>query len=97
MLYLAYVFPNPLKPQKDWENDFEVTCEWENKWSHKIVPQCIDPRGCELPPERTSTIYSSFRHDSDMQDNIPVGTLVWYKCDKGNKIHVLDRSKGHLI
>ena len=50
------------------------------------MPQCIDPRGCDLPPERTETIYTSFRHDPDLPDNIAVGTLVWYKCESGNKI-----------
>ena len=80
----AYVFPNPSKPQKDWENDFEVTCEWENKWSHNIVPQCIDPRGCDLPPERTPEIYASYHHNSEVDEYLPVGTLVWYQCEDGN-------------
>ena len=80
----AYVFPDPSKPQSEWANELEVTCEWENKWSHSLVPRCIDPRGCDLPPERTPEIYASYHHNSEVDEYLPVGTLVWYQCEDGN-------------
>ena len=81
---IAYVFPDLSKPQSEWKNEFEVTCEWENKWSHSIVPHCIDPRGCDLPPQSTKQIYASYHHDSEIDEYLPVGTLVWYQCKDGN-------------
>ena len=78
------MFPDLSKPQSEWKNEFEVTCEWENKWSHSLVPRCIDPRGCDLPPERTPEIYASYHHNSEVDEYLPVGTLVWYQCEDGN-------------
>ena len=43
-------------------------------------------RGCSAPPSKTPDIYSSYNSDdsaSNSLDDVPVGTMVYYRCKKG--------------
>ena len=49
---------------------------------HFIFLNCF--RGCDTPPSKTSEIYSSYNSDDISNDlDVPVGTMVYYRCKKG--------------
>ena len=48
---------------------------------HLMLVGCVDPRGCQIPPLRTNTIWGSFE-DSETQD-LDVGSSYWYSCRTG--------------
>ena len=78
-----YRFPQEDNTPKDqWENTLDVVCGWENQWDPPIVPGCVDPRGCELPPPRNERIWGSFE-DTNGLGSLDVGSSYWYECRDG--------------
>jgi hypothetical protein len=71
-------FPNFSLPKSEWTTTLEVNCGWGKQWDPPSVLGCIDPRGCQAPPPRTSLIYGSF--EDSLTKPLDVGTTYWYSC-----------------
>ena len=79
-VFPVYRFSNPAVLKLEWEDTLNVKCGWGKEWEPAIADGCVDPRGCQPPPPRTSTIWGSFE-DSDAKV-LDVGTSYWYSCHK---------------
>ena len=80
-VFPVYRFSNPAVPKLEWEDTLNVKCGWGKEWEPAIADGCVDPRGCQPPPPRTSIIWGSFE-DSDTKV-LDVGTSYWYSCRLG--------------
>lgn len=75
-----YKFPLEKVEKSNWQPTFDVECGWANQWNPPIVTGCVDPRGCQAPPNRTSRVWGSYE---DTYGSTDVGMMYWYECRKG--------------
>ena len=64
------------KDKTKWSRTIDVKCGWEKQWDPPILPPCVDPRGCPLPPPRNDRIWGSY--EDDLIKSIDVGAVYWY-------------------
>ena len=80
---VTYTCTNPIYRFKDddqkdktqWSRTLDVKCGWEKQWDPPILPPCVDPRGCPLPPSRNDRIWGSY--EDDPIKSIDVGAVYW--------------------
>ena len=75
-----YRFPQEGIAKEDWLSTLDVKCGWANQWDPPNVYGCVDPRGCEAPPERTNRVWGSYE---DTYGPTEVGDMYWYECREG--------------
>ena len=73
--FLVYRFQNSELPKDSWTDTLEVKCGWGPQWEPPIADGCVDPRGCPLPPLRTSEIWGSYEDSSTKATD--VGSTYW--------------------
>ena len=77
----VYRFPNYSLPKTEWKTNLQVRCGWAKTWDPASVLGCVDPRGCQPPPPRTSEVWGSY--DDDEIKSLEVGIKYWYSCRAG--------------
>lgn len=77
----VYRFPNYSVPKTNWQTSLQVKCGWAKTWDPPSVLGCVDPRGCQPPPARTSEVWGSY--DDDEAKSLEVGVKYWYSCRAG--------------
>ena len=65
-----------VKNKELWSRTLDVKCGWEKTWDPPILPPCVDPRGCPIPPPRNDRIWGSY--EDDLVKSIDVGAVYWY-------------------
>ncbi len=55
--FSVYKFIGPTLDKTEWPITIDVKCGWNKEWDPPVANGCVDPRGCQPPPARTSEIW----------------------------------------